>query len=115
MRRKGVAMRSTNEIIIAVKESQPATDEELRLALLVMSNIDYFVEGKLRELIEAIEEDKPSTKSRARFAKDTLEGMFLARKKPPKDWLGPENTPGTPEYERRYAMAMKLGKKLGVI
>jgi hypothetical protein len=105
-------MRSTLEIIIAVKESKPATEDELRLALLVMSNMEHLVRRELEALAAAVEQDKPSAKLRVGFARKTLETMFYARKKDPLEWLGPENTPGNPEYERRYAMAIKLLEKV---
>ena len=101
-------MRSTLEIIIAVKESQPVTEDELKLALLVMSSVDYFLTNDLRQLADAVKADKPSAKMRAGFADGTLERMLAGKKKSPDEWLGPTNTPGNPEYERR----LKAGKAL---
>jgi hypothetical protein len=105
-------MRSTLEIIIAVKESQPATEEELRLALLVMSSIDHFVRHDLHELAEAVEAGRLSATWRAKEAMGTLERMFHARKQDPREWLGPDNIPGNPAYEQRYRAAMRLLEKV---
>jgi hypothetical protein len=104
-------MRSTLEIIIAVKECQPVTEEELKLALMVMSSIDHFLESELRDLAEAVESGGASAKLRAGFAKGTLERMFAARKKAPDEWLGPGNIPGNPEHDRRLVTAKKLYEK----
>jgi hypothetical protein len=103
-------MRSTLEIIIAVKESQPVTEEELRLALLALSGINHFVEHDLNGLIEAIEAGKPAPflKMKAEFCKGTRERLFQGIKKDPREWLGPGNIPGNPEYEAR----MKIGKAI---
>lgn len=100
------------DIIIAVKESQPVSEADLRLALLAQTSIEYFIEKELQDLIEAVLAGKPSASMRAEFANGTLERMFKARKKPPAEWLGPTNTPGNPEYERRYAMGKKLIEKV---
>ena len=103
-------MRTTLEIIIAVKESQPSTEEELRLALLAMNSIEHFLNNDLQKLIECIRQYRPmgSLKMQAEFAWGTIERMFNAEKMPPDEWLGPGNIPGTPQYERR----LELGKAI---
>lgn len=108
-------MRSTLDVIIALKESQPVTEDELRFALLALSNIDYFIKRSLGDLVEAVEADKASAKLKAAFAKGTRERMFQAMKQDPQVWLGPGNTPGTPEYAERYALAQKVAKAAGVL
>lgn len=106
-------MRSTLEIIIAVQESQPVTEEELRLALLALSGINHFVQHDLDDLIEAIEEGKavPLLKMKAEFSKGTRERLFQGIKKDPREWLGPGNIPGNPEYEARRKMGKAIFKQ----
>ena len=106
-------MRSTLQIIIAVKESQPVTEEELRLALLALSGINHFVQHDLDGLIEAIEEGKPAPflKMKAEFMKGTRERLFQGIKKDPREWLGPGNIPGNPEYDQRLKMAKNIFKQ----
>jgi hypothetical protein len=77
----------------------PATEEELRLALLAMTAMEHFVHQDLQRLIEAIELGLPSAKLLAGLAKNALERLFAGRKKAPADWLGPSGIPGSPEYE----------------
>lgn len=108
-------MRSTLDIIIAVKESRPVEHEELRLALLALSSIDQFLGNSLNGLIEAIEEGKSSAKLKAHFAKDIRERMFQAMKQDPAVWLGPGGIPGTPEHDKRYRMALAVAKAAGVL
>jgi hypothetical protein len=83
-------MRSTRDIIIAVKEGQPVSDDELRVALLVMSVADAFTWRELYDLIEVIEQDKPGqAAAKAAFAKGILERVFQAKREDPGKWLGP--------------------------
>lgn len=106
-------MRSTLQIIIAVKESQPVTEEELRLALLALSSINHFVQHDLDALIEAIEEGRaaPFLKMKAEFSKGNRERLFQGIKKDPQEWLGPGNIPGNPEYEARMKTAKNIFKR----
>jgi hypothetical protein len=101
-------VRSTLEIIIAVKECAPVTEEELKLALIVMCNVEHFVRRDLTALAQAVKGGRPSVKLIAASAEKTLESMFYARKKDPAEWLGPADTPGTEEFRRRYAGAKAL-------
>lgn len=104
-------MRTTVEIIIAVKECQPVTEDELKLALLAQSGIEHFTREALLDLIEAIRTDKPTVKMKAEFAWGTADRMWNAGKKPPDEWLGPANIPGSPEYAERLAFGKALFKK----
>lgn len=106
-------MRTTNEIIVAVKECQPVTEQELKYALISMSSIDYFHKKDLMDLIQAIREEKPIPflKMKAEFAWGTVERMFSGIKKPVDEWLGPGNIPGSPEQQARLAMGKKIFKK----
>lgn len=114
-------MRTTLEIIIAVKESQYVSFEELRLALMALSSIEHFEKNALDELIEAVEATEPldsngrAAKLRASFAKDTRERMFQALKSDPEKWLGPGGIPGTKEHDERYRAAIAVAKKAGVL
>jgi hypothetical protein len=101
-------MRSTKDIIVAVKESQPATPDELRMALLVMSAVDGFTWRELYDLIEAVESDLDQAKMKATFAKGILERMYQARKEDPETWLAPDHMPGTADRDRWS----RIGKKL---
>jgi hypothetical protein len=106
-------MRTTLQIILAVKECEPVTEEELKLALCAMSGIEHFLNQSLKKLIQSIREGKPEArlKMQAEFEWRTIERMFKAIKTPPDEWLGPGNTPGTEENRERMAWAKKVFKK----
>lgn len=108
-------MRSTLDILIAVKENQPVTPEELRLALVALDSIHHFTKNSLNDIIEASEERPQTLALRIAFAKQTRESMFRAIKTDPSVWLGPENIPGNPEHDRRYRAALALAKKAGIL
>jgi len=106
--------RTTLQICIAVKEAEPnITDEELRLCIAAMSGIEHFYHRSLLDLIEAVREFKSEgwVKMKAEFAWGTCERMFEAAKKPPEEWLGPGNIPGSPEQRERLAWAKRVYEK----
>lgn len=105
------AERNILEIIIACKEQQPATEEELRLCVVALSAMLYTVEREERELFEAVVEGKPSAKLRAEVCKRETEIRFKAKKMAPREYLGPSHTPGTPENENLARMAKAVFKK----
>ncbi len=108
-------MRSTLDIIIAVKESRPVEPEELRLALLALSSIDQFTKNSLDGLIGAIEEKAPRVvELKAHFAKQTRESMFQAMKRDPAAWLGPGGIPGNPEHDARLKVAKAVARAAGI-
>lgn len=103
--------RSTLEIAIAVREAdENISDDELRLCIAAMSSIEHFYRSNLIDLIEMIREGKPEKllKMKAEFAWGTVERMFNAQKKPPAEWLGNGNIPGTPEQKERLAWAKNV-------
>ena len=107
-------MRTTCEIQIAVQEASPdITDEELRLCVEAQRNIEYFHRKSLLDLIEAIREDHSAAllKMKAESAWGTYERMYEAAKKPPAEWLGPKNIPGSPEQRERLAWAKRVYEK----
>lgn len=104
-------MRTINEIIIAVKDCEPATDEELRMCIAALSGIEYFSNKNLEDLTVAITESKSLLIDlRVRESKHWLETRFAVFKKDPVKWLGPGNTPGHPEQVARMAMSKKIFK-----
>ena len=105
-------MRTTNEIIIAVKDCEPVTDQELKLALVAMAGIQYFLKSDLQTLVDLSLGDAPSgrIKMRAEFAKQTIDRMFKAIKTPPDKWLGEDGIPGTEANRSRMEMGKAIFK-----
>jgi hypothetical protein len=114
-------MRTINQIQIAVQEADPdIADEELRLCIEAQRNIEHFLRSSLIDLITWIREGRPEPllKMKAEFAWGTVERMFNASKKPPAEWLGESNIPGSPGQRQRLAFGKRLiekvtGEKLG--
>lgn len=109
-------MRTTCQIQIAVQEADPdITDEELRLCIEAQRNIEHFYRRDILDLIEAIRGDiNPAIlKMKAEAAWKSHERLWEAAKKPPAEWLGPNNIPGSPEQKRRLAWAKRAGTEDG--
>jgi hypothetical protein len=106
-------MRPTIEIICDVTDCKPVTLDECKMALIALSGMDHFVTDALHRLSDAILEDKPPAvvKFSAAEARKLITSMFDARKKDPLVWLGPANTPGTPEHAERQRLARNIFKK----
>jgi len=108
-------MRSTNEIIIAVDECDPCTEEELRLCIASMKARLYFAEDAADKMAAAIESDKSTanlrSKLRAGFWKNEAETRFQSMKMPVDEYLGAGNTPGTPEHAERLRIGKAIFKK----
>jgi len=105
-------MRTINEVIIAVQEQQPCTDDELRLTLLAVSAMHQRAERYLYDLAEVILADElRRARFKAAFQIGEKERTFQARKTPADKYLGPEHTPGTPENKRLVQMGKNLLKK----
>ena len=107
-------MRTTLDIILAVKEGEPVTHEELRRALVALCTIDGIRRRALNDLLEALEERPATVPLRVQFALDTRERMFRALKADPVEWLGPEGIPGHPEHDARYLQAIAVARKAGI-
>ena len=107
-------MRTICQIQIAVQEAEPnISDDELRLCIEAQRNIEQFYRSELLGLIEAIRQGKPGhfLKMKAEFAWGTHERMFNAAKKPPEEWLGPDNIPGSAGQRKRLSWAKKVFEK----
>ncbi len=104
-------MRTVNEIVIAVQEQQPATDQELRYALLAMNALEYSACREIESLIKGLESDKPAVqKFILQDAKGFQERRFNSQKLPLDVYLGPGNIPGTKENTERRKMAKAVLK-----
>lgn len=83
------SMRTVGDIVGAVQEGQPATDEELRLALLCI-----FYDWQMATPSDYAGKSQLHLEMRAR---ESFERRFRVLKAPPGVYLGPRWTPGTVE------------------
>ncbi|MBV9863313.1 MAG: hypothetical protein JO267_14330 [Alphaproteobacteria bacterium] len=99
-------MRSTAEIVGAVQECQPATDQELRYALM---SLWYWAQMTASSLAE--HSDLPSGDGKgypAFAARRRYEEWFAGMKLPVDQRLGPRWTPGTRENREGRALSAKV-------
>lgn len=104
-------MRTTNQIMIAVQECEPCTEHELRLCIMSLKARLYFAEKAADDMAEAIDGGQANARLRAGFWKNEAEARFKAMKMPVDEYLGPGNTPGTPEHAERLRIGKALFKK----
>ena len=104
-------MRSTNEITIAVTECEPCTEQELRLCVAALKARVYFAEKSAGDMAEAIGKGMGPAKLLAGFWNNESETRFRGMKMPVDEYLGPNNTPGTPEHAKRNELHKAIFKK----
>lgn len=102
-------MRTLSEIIESAKEGTMPTHEECYWAMLTyesMLNIDH------RQLREVLMTEKPIPESFRKIKAENSFNMYKnALNKPPKDWMGPNNDPSNPEYQKRRQISIKIFNK----
>lgn len=111
-------MRSTCEIIAAVKDGEEVPYEELKLACMVQSFLLLQYQNDVKRLLKggiAAEMTKQSYYSDPKTA--SAEGgissvYWNAIKADPQKFLGPAHIPGTPEYEERYRVSKAVFNKV---
>lgn len=104
-------MRSTNEIIIAVKEQKPVTEQELRYAVCALSAMEYFANSEIESCIKGLETEKPTLRSFIlKQAQGFNERRFKSFRLPVDQYLGPGNIPGTTENNQRRNVAKTILK-----
>lgn len=104
-------MRSTNDIIISVKENEKPEYEELRMACLVLNSLLFFSHQNIARLLKggyAAEITKNMEFPDAHAELGISKTEFNAMKKDPLEWLGKDHIPGTQEYEERHAISKKI-------
>lgn len=104
--------KSTLDVIIAVKESQPLSESELRLCVLSLSSLLHFTEEYLSDLAKHEPPAGSSFSHKIAFteANRWIVQKFKVQKGPMMTWLGANNIPGNPEYEQSYQMFKNIYK-----
>lgn len=107
-------MRSTNEILIDVKDNKEVSKEELRMALLVLDAINFFNHNHLKRLLkgglgaEVTKKEFPDAYADLGVSRFEFEGL----KKDPYEFLGPNHTPGTEEWKAIHRAATSVLNKV---
>jgi len=96
-------MRDLNEIIEDCKLNKKPTVDELRYAVIALTSIANLMQSALMEIYRRTDNS---------FAKIRIENAYNAYSnalnKSPKEWLGWNNDPENPEYQRFHAIGSKL-------
>lgn len=107
-------MRTTNEIIIAIKEQEPVEYDELKMACLVLNTILFFNHSKFRRLLKGgyaadvtRKMDFPDSHADLGIPKEEWNALRMD----PISYLGEDNIPGKPQYDQHYKLSKKLFEK----
>jgi len=95
-------MRNLGDIIIDLKEGKTVDYEEARLGCLVFSNLLFFAESNIKQLLES-----KNPLIRDLIQKDYKQRHFNALKKSPEQWLG-NSHPNNPEQKK----FMEIGNRI---
>ncbi|WHH59140.1 hypothetical protein [Petroclostridium sp. X23] len=102
-------MRTLSEIIEITKTNGKPDYEELRYSVLVLTALLNMDHRKLRETLLA---EKPRQEFIRKLEAENSFNMYkTALNKSPKDYLGWNNDPENPEYQRFHAIGSKLVDK----
>lgn len=101
-------MRNLIDIVEAAKANEAVSEEELLYALLVYSALSSFDARAIDRLAE-----KPDDKfmTPQRMAEDSYRRWHTALNKSPKEYLGWNNDPANPEYQKTRKMFRGLLNK----
>lgn len=99
-------MRTLFEIIEEVKDNKRPDYEELRYALLVYNFMMFMDHKNLRE--ELLSEKRSSEFIRKFKAQNSHDMFRNALSKSPKDYLGWNEDPENPEYQKRRKLSEKI-------
>lgn len=106
-------MRSLFDIVEEVKDNKKPDYEELRYALLVYSFLLSMDHRHLRE--ELLKEERPNQFIRELRAKNSFDMYKGALEKSPKEYLGWQDDPENPEYQKFRLLGKSLfNKAIGV-
>ena len=97
-------MRTLFEIITAAKDGQVPAQDELLYALLALDALLTFDHSFIIELPGKPEHQKHLEL----WAEESFGRVKRAMDKSPKDWLGWNNDPANPEYQRRRKIALGI-------
>lgn len=102
-------MRNLYDIIEDCKTNGRPDYEELRYALLVYNFLFNMDHKNLRD--ELLKEERPAKFIRELKAQNSFDMAKKALNKSPKEYLGWNNDPENPEYQRFHAIGCKLVDK----
>lgn len=100
-------MRTLSEIIDAVKSNQPSTHEECIYALCALDSLATFDKMDLMKMGSDEQDGKPRLWAWMRY-EESFNRWKLALAKSPREWLGDNNDPLNPAYQKRRRVANRI-------
>lgn len=106
-------MKKLIDIIEAVKNNEKPDYDELRYAVLALSALKTFDSMAIGKLAEGErEKKKPFLMYSAEWQfKESFNRNKRALDKSPKEWIGWDNDPENPEYQKRRKISIKILNK----
>lgn len=103
--------RTLSSILEAVRSNETVPAGELALAVLMLDHLLTFDHRDLRGVCIG-EESKRREVIRKMTAEESHRRLRVALERTPREWLGPENLPSSPEFQRRRRIANKLVSRI---
>lgn len=100
-------MRKLSEIIESAKSGDMPTHDECYWAMLALDGLGAFDRMALRKLADTKRASSPKLEWSESFGR-----IKRALDQDPKVWIGPNNDPSNPEYQRQRKIFKKLADKI---
>lgn len=96
-------MRTLGEIVVSVKDGFEPTKDELYYSLLALSALHYFDHSDIQKIARLGEADDPNRQKifAEVLAEDSLKRFKRALEIDPKEYVGWENDPHNPDYQKQ--------------
>lgn len=107
-------MRSTIDILCDVKDNIDVDKEELRIAILVLDEINFFNHNYMRRLLKGGLAAELAAREFSDKGADLgiSEAEYKALQMDPIEYLGTDRIPGTPEWEIIHKTAQSILDKI---
>jgi len=103
-------MRTLFDIIEAAKNNEATTLDECRYAMLALDALTTFTTRDLRNV--GFETREAKLMGAKRLAEEDHKRWQRALNKAPDEWLGHENDPSNPDYQKRRRISLGLMRKV---
>lgn len=101
-------MRNLFEIVDGAMDGNMPTHEECYWAMLALSALHYFDYSDLRSLCF---KEKTNPAINKLKVEESFKRFQAALNKSPKEWIGPDNDPSNPEYQKFRKIEAKIFDK----
>ena len=102
------------EIIQSIKLNKPVDTEDMKYAILMLDALWFFEKQSIRDLADAKRGDRLAILNGDPLhkEKESFRRTKTALDKNPKEWLGWNNDPENPDYQKRIEIGNKILEKI---